>query len=758
MSRQFPRTAVALAVLASGLLTAWNVPLAAALQSPDTRSAEHRAVPPSGLPARVDLDAAPQEYGIATHVASDLLLGAGATAPARTGRSGADVSIALPFPTEAAIGRYYRLTVPVAVGDRPATLAGWIDFGRTGRFDPAQRVQTEIPAGAATATLEWTVPPGAASGETWARLRIGRDAGQLVSSGGFADSGQAADQRIELTVGAARPEIAEPVAGAVLADARPQVSGHGAVAGATVEVREGDTVLCRTEVGSGGDWSCRPGTELAVGPHALTPVETTGGGVVLRGDPVTVDVKTVPPGAPTLTVPAYTNDPGLRLTGTGEAGSTVSVLDEGSSDELCITGVPAGGAWSCLPVEDLTDGKHLLTPVAVDRAGNRTAGLPVSLVVSTALPGRPVLTSPAPGETVRVSRPKLAGRADPGTDVLVTTGADAGAEPERRTVLCGATTAFDGSWSCTANRDLAAGEQWLTVTATDRAGNAASAEPVPVRVATTEAAPAPGASSPAVPSAAAQSSVLPSLVLPSAAAPSATATATATASGPGASSPTAAVSASSSAASPVAARPGSPTPVASGAAAVPSGPAKPSPSAQGAAVASPTPSVVAAPAEVPVAVPPLGARPVTASPVGSGPSAGPSAGPSRATPGPAKTVAAASAASTRPVVPTLSTAEAFSPSLTPAPATGHGAPAAAVVAVRPGPSPAGAADPVDSAGPAGDAVPPLAAPPVETAQGASGRSGATGWRGGIAGFLLVLTGLGLITRRVFARRPGAPRR
>ncbi|MFE7595184.1 Ig-like domain-containing protein, partial [Kitasatospora sp. NPDC057512] len=548
MSRQFPRTAVALAVLASGLLTAWNAPLSAARQAPDTRSAEHRAVLlPSGLPVRSDLGTAPQDYGTASHVASDLLLGAAATAPARTGRGeywGADASIA--FPAEAAIGRYYRLTVPVAVGDRPATLAGWIDFGRTGRFDPAQRVQTEIPPGAATATLEWTVPPGAASGETWARLRIGRDAGQLVSSGGFADSGQVADQRIELTVGAARPEIAEPVAGAVLADARPQVSGHGAVAGATMEVREGDTVLCRTEVGSGGDWSCRPGTGLAVGPHALTPVETTGGGVVLRGDPVTVGVKTVPPSAPTLTVPAYTNDPGLRLTGTGEAGSTVSVVDQGSSDELCITGVPAGGAWSCLPVENLTDGKHLLTPIAVDQAGNRTAGLPVPLVVATGLPGRPVLTSPAPGETVRVSRPKLAGRADPDSDVLVTTGAGAGSEPERRTVLCGAATAFDGSWSCTANRDLANGEQWLTVTATDRSGNAASGEPVPVRVATAEAAPVPAVPSPAVPS-----SVLPS--------------------------PAAAVPASSSAPSPAAARPGPPSPVASGAAAVPSGPAKPSP-------------------------------------------------------------------------------------------------------------------------------------------------------------------------------------
>ncbi|MET8539231.1 Ig-like domain-containing protein [Kitasatospora sp. NPDC004799] len=758
-----------------------------------------------------DLGTAPQDYGNASHVVSDLFLGADATGPARTGRGrsteaagdgplvrldhgaglrspfagpqprlqpgrgeyqGADPSIA--FPAEAAIGRYYRLTVPVAVGDQPATLAGWIDFGHTGRFDPAGRVQTEIPPGADTATLEWTVPAGAASGETWARLRIGRDAGQLVSSSGFADSGQVTDQRIRLTVGAARPEIAEPVDGAVLADARPRISGGGAVSGATVEVREGDTALCTAKVKHGGDWSCRPGTELAAGPHAFSPVETTRGGVVLRGEPVRVSVKTVPPGAPTLTVPAYTNDPGLRLTGTGEAGSTVTVVDQGSGDDLCITGVPADGRWSCLPVENLTDGKHLLTPVAVDVAGNRTAGQQVELVVDTGVPAPPVLTEPTPGEIVRASRPKLAGRADPGANVLVTAQAVAGSEPERRTVLCGATAAFDGSWSCTANRDLADGEQWLTVTATDRAGNGVSAEPVLVRVAAAAAVPDPGATpaSPVAASPTAQGSVLPS---PVAVSPAASAPAPVSVPASGTSSPVAA-----SPTRPAAARP-SPTAAVTTAAvttAVPSSQAEPSPSAQGSAVASSSPSAATVPAVVPIVVPPVAARPVTVSPV---PAATGSATPSpsaKAVPGtsasPAAVVTttpAASAASTRPVLPTPSTIVIVSPTLTPAPssvpvpAVGVGTSPTAVAAMNSAlnpavnsPSPTGAAGPaaaVESAEPATDADRPLAAPPAKGAQGASG---AAGWRGGLAGVLLVLTGLGLITRRVFARRAGAPRR
>ncbi|MFI2607850.1 Ig-like domain-containing protein [Kitasatospora sp. NPDC018619] len=954
MSRQFPRTAVALAVLASGLLTVWNAPLSAARQSPETWSAEHRAVLPSGLSVRFDVDpapgtrvtaepgvlaggsaadgpgaryadgmrpgdpaqafglvpdrpeadgswrtvgtlrldfsrpvrnprlhlsglaalatgssgststaarltltggspsaptlvdrtdwsgwtvdgnvlapaspdgaadgdpgsaaegslelagtvrtavfrveersvaragsttappvlrqaytvtvdeevgTAPQAYGNASHVVSDLFLGA-AAGPARSGggrsagapgsgpavrpdggaapRSpfagprtrlqpgrgeyqGADPSLV--FPAEAAIGRYYRLTVPVAVGDQPATLAGWIDFGRTGRFDPAERVQTEVPAGAGTATLEWTVPPGAASGETWARLRIGRDAGQLVSSGGFADSGQVTDQLIKLTVGAARPEIAEPAEAAVLADARPRVSGGGAVSGATVEVREDDTVLCRAMVGSGGDWSCRPDTALAAGPHSLTPVETTRGGVVLRGEPVMVTVKTAPPGVPTLTVPAYTNDPGLRLTGTGEAGSTVSVLDQGSADELCITGVPAGGEWSCLPVEELADGKHLLTPVAVDVAGNRTTGQPVALVVDTGLPARPVLTSPASGETLRVSRPKLVGRADPDANVLVTAQAGAGSESQRRTVLCGATAALDGSWACTANRDLADGEQWLVVTATDRAGNEASAAPVPVRVATAEAVPSPAAPSPTASGAVAPSATASTAASasgtssPVAAGPTATATATAT------------LTATATASSPASAASSAPSAVE-------------------------VPAVV--PAVLPIAVPAAGARPLTAAPVATGSPAVPTAAPSAAPPVSAKATPRASApatpaaatASTRPVVPSPAPAVSASP----APATGPGRSPAAGAAVASAPAPAGPADaagPAESAGPAGSAPRPLAAPPVGAAPGTPEPSGATRWRGGLAGVLLVLTGLGLITRRVFARRPGDPRR
>lgn len=205
---------------------------------------------------------------------------------------------------------------------------------------------------------------------------------------------------------------------------------------------------------------------------------------MLRGTAVGITVKTAPPAAPVFTVPEFTNDPGLLLTGTGEPHSTVSVVladrpgGTGAANELCSTEVGAGREWSCLPVENLVDGAHRLSATAVDRAGNRTDGRPVTLTVDTVAPGRPQLGSPAPGDTLATARPKLSGRAEPGTTVTVTARAAGG---ERATV-CSAVAGVDSGWSCTVVRDLLPGAQRLLPTATDRAGNGTAGEEVAVTV------------------------------------------------------------------------------------------------------------------------------------------------------------------------------------------------------------------------------------------------------------------------------------
>ncbi|MFJ1705462.1 Ig-like domain-containing protein [Kitasatospora sp. NPDC088346] len=581
--------------------------------------------------------------------------------PGRSEYPGADPTLA--FPAEAAVGRYYGLTVPVGPGGGPAVLAGWIDFDHNGRFDPLERVQADVPAGSGTAALEWTVPGVAASGDTWARLRIARNGAQLVLPDGFADSGEVVDQRVRIAVGAAPAEISRPVAGTTTADPRPEVRGEGAVQGATVAVLEGEAELCRTTVGPDGGWSCRPGSPLGPGPHTLTPVETTGGGLVLRGTGVGIVVKTAPPAAPVFTVPEFTNDPGLLLTGTGEPHSTVSVAladrpgGAGAANELCSTEVGAGREWSCLPVENLPDGEHRLGATAVDRAGNRTDGRPVTLTVDTVAPGRPQLASPAAGETLPTARPRLSGRAEAGTTVTVTARAAGG----ERVTVCSAVAGADSAWSCTASRDLPPGAQRLLATATDRAGNGTTGEEVAVTVA---------------PAASAAASSSPS------------------------SSPSASPSVVSSAAGP---------------ATVPAG-AEP-------VLAPPVPGLL------PIAVPPA-PLPVASVPSDAAPATPPAA------PSPVPPAASSAAPSATPGAG-RSASPPPSPSLT---SSGGGRTLAA---------PPAAADAASTT---------VRAVPGDDAPTAARDAPVTGWRRAGVGVLLILLGLGLVTRRVYGRGSGARRR
>ncbi|MFF1875064.1 Ig-like domain-containing protein [Kitasatospora herbaricolor] len=693
--------------------------------------------------------------------------------PGRTDHQGADPAVS--YPAEASIGRYYRLSVPVAVGGAPATLAGWIDFDRNGRFDATERVQAEVPAGATTAGLEWTVPSGASAGETWARLRLAREAAQLVAPGGFADSGGVEDQRVRLTVAAARPEIGRPVEGSTVADARPEVRGEGAVAGASVEVREGGSTLCRAKVDQGGGWSCRPSTALAQGAHGLTPVETTTGGVVLTGDPVRFTVKTAPPAVPVLDLPEFTNDPGLLLTGTGDPGSTVSVADQAGATatavELCSTLVAPAGSWSCLPVESLPDGTHRLTPSAVDAAGNRVTGRAVPLVVDTVAPAAPVLTVPAAGETLRTARPRYAGRAEGGSTVMVATRAVAAASAER-VPSCSTVAAVDGGWSCTATRDLAPGDHSLVVSATDRAGNGTTAQALTIRLAAPVAAPSvsasasagvatatpspspspvASASSPgpvkatmaaAVPSTQPPSSSVPSpspspsphlpaspAVPPGSSVPSAPSSASASASASGRPSP------GPGAPSSPAARPALPPgllPIVVPPLTAPTAPSAPAVPSASASVAPPIP-----PAASPPATPPPSAQPAVASPGGPGQTTAPVPLPSRSSsPSPSASAAASASAP--------STARGSAQPLPPADSS----------AVRlSGPGADGAVAGEEAAEPSGALAEPSTGRAV-----AQHRPASTGWRAALAGALLLLASVGLITRRVFGRGAGRRRR
>ncbi len=614
--------------------------------------------------------------------------------PGRAEYQGADPT--LKFPAETAVGRYYHLDVPVNAGGGPAVLAGWIDFDHNGRFDPLERVQADVPAGADHAALEWQVPSGAAGGDTWVRLRLARSGSQLVAPGGFADSGQVVDQKVGISIGAAKPQVGLPVPGSTTREPRPEFRGDGAVAGASIAVQENGTTLCTAKAGNDGSWSCRPDRPLVEGTHTLVPIETTRTGLVLRGDEFRLTVRTTPPTAPVLTLPAYTNDPGLLLTGLGEPGSTVTVTADAPGQgrgDLCSTAVAADGTWSCLPVENLADGRYQLTPRADDGAGNHADGKAVALTVDTVAPDRPRLTTPGSGELLHAARPRLTGRAEPGTTVTVTAATGHGDE---RTTACSAVTAPDGTWSCTPAHDLAPGDLTLLATATDPAGNGTPGDPVPVRLAAA-ATPSP--------------SVSPSPAVTPSPSPSAGAGATPSASAGATVSPSASASASVSAdASGSASAAASPSPSGSAsAAAVPDVPSSAVPSVPIPAAPTPVvPEVPVPPDVLPIVVPPTGGQ-------NDVPSASPSPSTSAsAAPAPS---AASGSASPAPSVSSSPSGGASEPELTlPVP------PDVALPIVVPGASPSPSASASGSsgglAGPAStlpvpsDVVPPAPPAPV----------------------------------------------
>ncbi|WP_329565670.1 Ig-like domain-containing protein [Kitasatospora sp. NBC_01266] len=675
------------------------------------------------------LGSAPPGYGNASHVISDLFLGSDAISavptaglshrgggpqpappelqPGRVEHLANDPSVV--FPANAPIGGYYDVTVPVDPGRNGATLAGWIDFDRDGHFGATERAQADVPPGASSATLEWIVPPDVTAGDTWARLRIARDSAQVVGADGFADAGEVEDQAIRLAVGVAEPELTSPVPGTEVGDSRPEFAGGSGVPGATVDVQEGTVTLCQAVVARDGGWSCRADAALAQGAHTVRPAETTSGGVVQTGEPVRITISTTPPAAPVLTLPEYTNDPGLLMTGTGGPGSTVYVTDgdgSGDGEELCRTAVKADRSWVCLPVEELAEGSHRLTATAVDEAGNHAVGRPTRLVVDTVPPAKPVLTVPGPGEELHVLRPRLAGKGEPGTTVTVVAGGDG--------ALCAAVAAVDGSWTCNAMRDLAVGEQLLTPTATDRAGNATAGDAVRVRVV------------PAVP------------VSP-------TASASASASVSTSPSPSVSVSPSASASTSPSASPS------------PSVSASPSASASTSLSASPSPSVSAS------------TKPTVGPSAGVGASSSPSAGVSagagptqsaKASPSVTASVSARPSGSAGPSM-SLSPGAVASTAADPIPSS---SPPGAVQALAPvpklspsSPLPSSSAQLVDLSTSASPSVLLLAPPPAADSS-VLRRGNLGGWQAAGCGALLILAGVTLIISRIFARGPGARRR
>ncbi|GJD88203.1 hypothetical protein BHAOGJBA_1716 [Methylobacterium hispanicum] len=252
------------------------------------------------------------------------------------------------------------------------------------------------------------------------------------------------------------------------------VTGSGTTYTVTVNALAGDGTLRLDLNGSGTGIQNAANTAIAGGYTA--------------GQTYTLDhtVPAAPGAAPTLTAlsdsgPAgdgITNVTTPTLTGTAEAGATVTLYDTDGTTVLGTATANGQGAYS-ITSSSLAQGSHSLTVKATDAAGNTSAAsLAFTLSIDTAAPATP---GAAPGLALasdsgtagdgitNTTTPILSGTAEAGVTVKLY-------DTDGTTVLGTATANGQGAYSITSST-LAQGNHTLTVTATDAAGNISAASP-----------------------------------------------------------------------------------------------------------------------------------------------------------------------------------------------------------------------------------------------------------------------------------------
>jgi hypothetical protein len=238
-----------------------------------------------------------------------------------------------------------------------------------------------------------------------------------------------------------------------------------------------------------GRWSVTvPSADLAVADgssYAMrVQVATQSGASFLVARLFTIDTAApATPGAPRLDAGSDTglaHDGSISgiaaptLTGTTEAGATVTLIDQGGTAPGLVLGeatADANGVWA-ITSATLTDGAHALVVTATDAAGNiSAASAPLALTIDTAAPPAPaapavssdsVAAEPAAGRITKDTAPTLAGEAVAGARVTLY-------DSDGIAVLGTATADQTGHYTITSST-LPDGPHKLTVTQTDPAG------------------------------------------------------------------------------------------------------------------------------------------------------------------------------------------------------------------------------------------------------------------------------------------------
>jgi Domain of unknown function DUF11/Bacterial Ig-like domain len=238
-----------------------------------------------------------------------------------------------------------------------------------------------------------------------------------------------------------KPVVLSPVSGAVVTTTTPTFSGTG-VAGATI------SGSCVTIVKADGTWRCtaRPSNKPA-GVRAFTFIQiappltksaATNLSLTLPGAPYLTpsitwpvpDVRTPGSrGSIPVVIPSVIGRPQPLFIGTGLIGTTIAVTDA-NDVELCMATVGTDETWSCTSLVSLSDGPVAVQATASNSAGTSATSQPHPFSILASLPdvATPYIALPWPtpfgGPIGNDDRPVISGKAEPGTTVRVTNGAE----------------------------------------------------------------------------------------------------------------------------------------------------------------------------------------------------------------------------------------------------------------------------------------------------------------------------------------------
>ncbi|WP_140399086.1 Ig-like domain-containing protein, partial [Pseudomonas sp. SID14000] len=213
--------------------------------------------------------------------------------------------------------------------------------------------------------------------------------------------------------------------------------------GSTVVLTDGNgNPIGQTTADGNGNWSYTPDSQLPDGTVVEAVVEDAAGN---SSPPASIIIDGVAPSAPVI-------DPsnGIELSGTAEAGSSVTLTD-GSGNPIGQTTADGNGVWSYTPATPLPDGT-VVNATATDPAGN-TSGQG-STTVDGVAPGAP---------TINLSDgSSLSGTAEPGSTVVLT---DSNGNPIGHTTADGS-----GNWYYPTDSQLPDGTV-VNAVVEDAAGN-----------------------------------------------------------------------------------------------------------------------------------------------------------------------------------------------------------------------------------------------------------------------------------------------